>query len=290
MRKLIYFLQFVPLWLFLTVARVLPIRLRSAIAGSITKALLAVSPRLRKPADQNLSLIMKDALADERREISAGMARNIGRTLAEILFNKDYAKAARQFEVTGPGLQVLEAQRDKGEGAVIVSGHYGQWEAIRHTLYARGMETGAIYRPTTNPFYEPYFLNAIKLGGEPIVPRGASGVRDMVKALRQGRFMAILIDQRQNDGVWMDFMGEPALVAQAAAELALRRGIPLVPVFGTRLPDGFDVLVEVEEPIEATDAEQMMDQVNKRLEDRIRAKPDQWFWLHDRWRGRSPGE
>lgn len=277
------FVQFLPIWIILKFFKVFPIEKRSYIVGTITAKLVGILPNIAKRVDDNLCLIFPDMPRVERNRIRENMGRHIGRTLSEILFNKDYAKQLHRFHATGPGLEVLQNCKDAGIGAIIVSGHFGQWEAIRHYLKAHNMETGAVYRPTGNQFYEPYFLQGIKEAGEPIVPRGFSGVRTMIKTLRSGSFMAILIDQRQNDAEEFNFMGHRAKTSLAAAELALKLDIPLVPVFAKRSNNGVDIEIDFEAPIPKSNAVEMTQIANVRLELRIRQTPEQWFWVHKRW-------
>jgi KDO2-lipid IV(A) lauroyltransferase len=169
---------------------------------------------------------------------------------------------------------------------VIVSGHFGEWEAIRHVLRAEGMETGALYRPNNNPHYEPIFRAGIELGGLPIIPKGPSGMRAMLKHLRGGGFMAILADQHIRDGAVLDFLGHPATTTLSPAELALRYDVPLVPAFAPWEDGRRRILIEA--PIPPSDPETMMAEFNERLGAQVRRHPDQWHWLHDRWKRYAP--
>ncbi|PIB23941.1 hypothetical protein BFP76_01410 [Amylibacter kogurei] len=283
MKTLLSFVQFAPIWVILKLFKIIPIEPRSRILGRLTGGVIKILPSIRKRADDNLALIFPDMAIGERLNIRNNMASHVGQTLGEILFNEDYAAQTKRFHASGPGIDVLKQCKAEGQGAIIVSGHFGQWEAIRHYLMAHGMETGALYRPTNNPFYEKYFLRGIKRAGEPIVPRGTGGVRTMIKTLRSGGFMAILIDQRQNDGQDLPFLGYNAKTGVAAAEMALKLKVPLVPVFATRAPNGLDINIDFQNPIEPTDAVTMTIDANQRLESKIREYPAQWFWVHKRW-------
>lgn len=276
-------IEFLPVWLLLKSKLFLPLNARAAIAGRAVGGLISTVPGLRRSSEENLTHIFPDMSETERRRICKQMGRNIGRTLTEILCNDEFAKQKHRFIASGPGLATLRQVRESGQGAIIVSGHYGQWEAIRHFLKEEGMETGAVYRPTRNRYYEPLFLSSIRKGGEPIVPRGYSGMRDLVKHLRNGGFISIMIDQRQNDGVLLPFMGEPALTSTAAAEMALKYNIPLVPAFGKRADSGNDIEISFEAAVPPSDPESMTLHVNSHLEDRVREAPEQWFWMHRRW-------
>ena len=267
---------------FLSAAKVLPLRLRTALAGHATNAAVHLVPSLRRRAEDNLLRIFPEMGPAERRQILGQVARNTGRTLTEILFNQEFATHAERTPISGPGMDALRAARASGKGAIIVSGHFGQWEAIRHALKAQGLETGALYRPNNNPHYEPLFRRGIKAGGAPIIARGSVGNRNMIKHIRSGGFIALLMDQYIQDGETLTFLGHPAVTSLSAAQMALRYDLPLVPIFSKRTRDGFEIVAE--EPIAHTHAREMMQTFNDRLAAQIRAAPGQWHWLHNRWK------
>ena len=267
---------------FLGAAKVLPLPLRAALAGHLTNAAIHLVPSLRRRAADNLHRVFPDMDPIQRHQILGQVARNTGRTLTEILFNQEFAAQAEATPINGPGLEALRKARAKGKGAIIVSGHFGQWEAIRHALKAQGLETGALYRPNNNPHYEPLFRRGLKAGGAPIIARGSVGNRNMIKHIRSGGFIALLMDQYIQDGTTLTFMGHPAVTSLSAAQMALRYDLPLVPIFSKRTRDGFEIIAE--EPIPHTHAREMMQTFNDRLGEQVRAAPGQWHWLHNRWK------
>lgn len=213
------------------------------------------------------------------------MGRNMGRTLFEIYHCAEFQAQQDKFEVSGPGLAALQAAQTAGKGAIIVSGHFGQWEAVRAALKARGMETGAVYRPQANRHYQRRLLAGIEAGGKPILETGALGTKALVRHVRSGGFIAILLDEKYPRGARLPFLGRPALTSLAAAELALKYGLPMVPAYGTRTGDGSTFRVEFEAPIEHSDSLAMTQAFNDSLSARVLANPDQWYWLLRRWQG-----
>lgn len=207
----------------------------------------------------------------------------MGRTLFEIYHAPEFQERPARFSVSGPGLVALEEARAKGQGAIIVSGHFGQWDAVRAVLKARGMETGAVYRPQKNRHYERRLLAGIKAGGEPILPTGKRGTGQLVRHVQAGGFIAILLDEKYEDGERLPFLGLPALTSLAAARLALRYNLLLVPAYGTRTGDGSTFDVAFEAPIPHTDPVTMTQAANDSLSARVRAHPEQWYWMLRRW-------
>lgn len=276
-------LGYAPIGAVLFIGGLMPYKMRAKVFGGLGSFALRHVAGLRRRVTGGLARVYPDMSAASQRELAAKVGRNAAQSLGEILFNDRYQKQSHLFHASGPGLDVLRTAKAEGRGAIVVSAHYGQWEAIRHVLKRDGLETGAVYRENGNAFYEQRFLTQIEHGGLPIVARGPSGNRAMIKHLRSGGFFAILVDQKYQSGEVIPFLGHDALTATAAADLAIRYDLPLVPAFGTRRDNGFDIDVEFEAPIERGDAVTMMAAINERIGARINAKPEQWYWLHKRW-------
>ncbi len=263
--------------------RMMSFKMRGAFFAWLGGVLIPLVPGSRKRILNGLKRVYPDMAERDALILCKKIGQNGGRTISEILFNASYKKQLNLFDAKGPGIEVLRKAKAEGTGAIIVSAHFGQWEAIRHYLKSQGMETGAVYRENSNPWYEEHFLEGIQQGGAPIVAKSSSGSLRMVKHLRKGGFFALLVDQKFQSGHVIPFLGIDALTPTAAAELALRYKLPLVPAFGTRDDNGLNIHVAFEEPIEHTDALTMTREVNDRISARIMDKPEQWYWLHKRW-------
>jgi KDO2-lipid IV(A) lauroyltransferase len=235
--------------------------------------------------DRELLRVFPDMPRKERMELCRMTGRNMGQTLFEIYHCAEFQGRTEKFHVSGPGLTALEEAHANGKGAIIVSGHFGQWEAVRAVLKSRGMETGAVYRPQTNRHYQRRLLAGIEAGGQPILATGRIGTKALVRHLRSGGFIAILLDEKHADGERLRFLGHQALTSLAAAQLALKYDLPMVPAYGTRIGDGSEFEVTFEDPIPHTDATTMTQAFNDSLSARIMAHPDQWYWMLRRWIG-----
>lgn len=278
-----YFLQTLVIRAGLTLIKPLPIAQRARLAGKALGLTARFAADLKRRAESNYARAFPDMPASEQQDLTRQVANNIGQTLTEILFNKDYAPRAATFTINGPGFEVLQHAKTHNTGAIIVSGHFGQWEAVRHALKAQGMEVGALYRKNNNPYYEPLFRRGIEQGGTPIIARGQAGNRAMIRHLRDGGLMAILADQHVQDGIPLTFLGHPAATTLSPATLALRYEVPLVPCFGLRTEDG-QVAITCEAPIPPSTPEVMMQDFNDRLELWVLKYPEQWHWFHQRWK------
>lgn len=282
-KNLASLLEYIPIRAALALGGLLPFGLRGRFFAWLGGVVVARLPPVRRRAEAGLRRVFPDMDAATLRKTCRAVGRNSARTLSEILFNADYKTRLELFHASGPGLDALRTAHAAGKGAIVVSGHFGQWEAIRHYLKSQGMETGAVYRKNSNPWYEVRFLDNIRHGGQPIVARGPGGNRTMIRHLRSGGFFALLVDQKYQSGELIPFLGHPALTPTAAAELALRYDLPLVPAYGIRGADGQSIDIEFEAPIPHSDPLTMTRSINDSLSARILERPEQWYWLHQRW-------
>ena len=183
-------------------------------------------------------------------------------------------------EVTGEGHL---RDRPKGKGAILVTAHFGNWEAVRFAAKAMGHESGIIYRAFNNRYLDRFTLDLIPAVGEPVLQKG-SGMRQLYAHVKRGGVVMILVDQRNTGAPFLDFLGRPAETVLAAAELAERTGASLIPAVAYRDLDAKRFRVTFEEPVTGPDPKTMMQKVNNRISAWIEEAPDQWFWLHRRWR------
>lgn len=281
-----YFLTFAPLYLFLKLSRVLPFRWRVTLGSLLIGLAIGALPVVRNRILDNLKLVRPEMPPADARGFCFSVGRQLGRTMTEILFGAEHQTKHLPFVVTGSGLEDFRHAKEQGRPVLLVSAHFGQWDAAR--IYLRdneGVEVGALYRPSNNPFYEPFFVAGVEASGRPLIPKGREGLRDLLAQLRAGKTMAILADQYQMNGVKLPFLGQEAMTALTAAELALKFDALLLPVFGTRHHARKEIEVHFEAPLAHSTPEQMMRQFNDLASRHIEANPDQWLWPHRRWKG-----
>ncbi|MBA3324242.1 MAG: lauroyl acyltransferase [Rhodobacteraceae bacterium] len=280
-------LGFAPSALALGAARLLPYPARIAFGGRLGRRLMAL-PRFRCRAEANLAYVMPELDAEARAAIVREVGDTFGRTFFETFSLAEFQTRGMWTGPTGPGAAPLEAAAREGHGAVLVSGHFGQWEAGRAWLKSIGSEAGAVYRPLNNRPLEQIYRRQLEIGGRPMFPKGGRGLRGLVAHLAQGRIAAILTDQYDRRAAIFDFLGRPAPTLTLAADLALKFGVPLIPGYGLRAADGLHVSLDLEAPVPHTTAAEMTQALNDSLAARVRAHPGQYLWLHRRWRKDLP--
>lgn len=277
-----YFLAYLPQAALLGIFRALPPGPRGWLAARVGRVLVNRLPRFRNRVEGNLRLIFPEKDAAWRREIRRSVGDSFGRTIIEAMTVRDFQRRAPWTGPEGPGWQALLDALAAGKGAFLVTGHFGQWEAARGLLRSHGIETGAMFRPLKNPFLNADYTACAESGGKPMVGRDMAGMREMIRHVRAGGVMSILMDQYTKRGTPIDFLGHPAPSGTTIAELAIKYDLPMIPVYATRQPDGL-TRVEFEAPIARGTAVEMTQAYADSLGARVRATPGQYFWLHRRW-------
>ena len=269
-------------------ARLLPYQRRIPLVGWFFSRILGPVAGWARRARENLALAMPELPAPARRRIAREVLDNAGRSMAEIYSGEEFTARIRDAApLTGPGLAALEDAAGAERPVILACAHFGNYDAMRAALAARGWPVGALYRPMNNPAFNAHYIPAMRAIAEPIFPRGRSGFAAMLKFLRGGGMLALGFDQFVHDGTKLRFFGLPSRTVLTPAELALRYDALLLPIAGIRQPDGLDFSVEIGAPVAHSTPEEMMQALNDDLEARIRARPGQWFWVHRRWKKRG---
>ncbi len=265
-------------------ALLLPYALRVRFFGALMRRVIAPVIGYRARALDNLALIWPKMASEERHAIAAQVADNVGRTLIENYSNKDFMARMAKIDPVGSGMAALIAARDKGQPAILVTGHFGNYEAARASLVAQGFAVGGLYRAARNSYFNAHYVRTMEAFGGPVFAQGRRGTAGFVRHLRGGGQLVLLFDQDVRGAPQIDFLGQPARTATSAADLALRYDALLIPFYATRLPDGLSFAIDLEAPIAHSDAATMTAALSASLETRVRANPEQWFWIHRRWK------
>lgn len=261
----------------------LPFDMRRAVAAGLMTHVVAPVAGFRRRIRANLDLVRPDLSAAERRRLERDVPRSMGRTLAELYSGPEFVARVAQEPLQGAGVAALEAARRDGRPVLLVTGHIGNYDAIRGGLIARGYRVGGLYRPMDNSFFNAHYVAAISRIGTPLFPRGRKGLADMVRFLKGGGMVGVVLDQAMRDGVPLPFFGRDAYTSLSPAEMALRYDALVIPTYGIRRADGgFDMIIEA--PVPHDSPERMTQALNDSLEAQVRRNMDQWLWTHRRWK------
>jgi KDO2-lipid IV(A) lauroyltransferase len=266
------------------IALALPNAARVRGMGALTQWVIGPLAGYRRRALENLAIIWPDMPQSERSLIASGCLNNVGRTLIENYSAADFPAHMANNKLTGEGATALEEAIASGQPVILVTGHYGNYEATRAALAARGLRVGGLYRQMKNPYFNAHYVKTMEAFGGPVFPQGRSGTAGFVRHLKDGGQLVLLFDQHVQGAPEFDFLGKPAKTATSAADLALRYGALLIPFYGIRRADGLTFDTELEAPIPPSDGHTMTRAITESLAARIKADPSQWFWIHRRWK------
>jgi KDO2-lipid IV(A) lauroyltransferase len=262
-----------------------PVR-ASNLAGAITRAIGMQLPVCRV-ADANLQAAFPAMTAAERRGVIAQVWENIGRNVGEL----PHVAAMRETS-GGPGWELVGRDNIPPGQAIFFSAHFGNWEMVLPIASQLGMPVSGFYRRASSPVIDKVISLQRSAGlgpGVEMFPKGAQGARQALAHVMGGGSLGLLVDQKMNDGIAVPFMGRLAMTAPAAAQFALRFGLPLVPIRVQRLGPA-RVRMIVEPPLDVTqtggrqaDVMALTTAMNAAVERWVRGEPGAWLWLHKRW-------
>ena len=267
--------------------RALPPATASAFGGWLGRI---IGPRLPRTevARRNLRRAFPDAPPTRIEAIVRGMWDNLGRTFLEFPHLDRFTFFEDRSPIEVIGAEHIDTLRDDGRPGIFFSAHLGDWELMGKCAAARGVPLGLVFRAPNNPDLDWLYDGRRSEGGH-LLPKGAEGARRALSLLSEGAHLGILIDQKMNDGIAVPFFGRDAMTAPALAQFALRFDCPVVPAHVERL-EGMRFRIIVEPPLafapsgdRGADVHALTAAVTAVVEGWVRARPEQWLWLHRRW-------
>jgi KDO2-lipid IV(A) lauroyltransferase len=269
----------------------IPTFLRKRFFAALALLFYYISPRQRFITLSNLSNAFPDKDMREIIRIAKNTYRHLGVVAAEFfdiprLKREDIEKT---FEIEG--FEQCRAALERNKGLLIFSAHFGNWELMAVLLSMIIKPMLIIYRPLDNPLLEDLIKHVRGTGGSRTLPKERA-MRNMLRALQKNEVVALLIDQNMawQEGVFVDFFGRPACTTDGLAALALHTKAPVIPAFLARQPSGkYRLILGQEVELNDTgdhdqDVSTNTQKFTRIIEDMVRRYPDQWLWLHHRWK------
>jgi len=285
--KFSYAVEAILIYFVLNILKIFPYRVRINTGRLIFRYFISPLTDNKKRIENNLNLVMPNLLENTKKEIVNKCLDNIGMTMFELLSPKEFKIVGQKAEVLGPGAALLEKSKDASKPVILISGHYGNYDVVRANLIPKGYQIGALYRPMNNPYFNATYLKNISLIGMPLFARGKHGMSEMMKFLKGGKLIALLIDQHMQNGEPLKFFGKTAFTATSAAKMALKYNAILMPFFVVRKGRTSKFELHFETPIQHSDPIKMTQEFNDRLESRVKENLDQWLWTHKRWKSKA---
>lgn len=261
----------------------LPYRLRVPFAGWVISTLVAPLVGWRRRIADNLRRTCPDLSPAEIKRLQREVPNNAGRTLIEIYSGQDFIDRVKDTAFEGPGVAAFEEARAAGRPVILVTAHFGNYDAPRAALFAQGYPLGALYRRMRNARFNDHYVRAISQIGEPVFPVDKRGILGLIRHLGGGGIIGILVDVYAIGGADLTFFGQPAPTAVSAGEWALKYDALIVPIYGVRQPDGLSFRIVLDAPVPHGTPEEIGQALNDSLEAQVRKNMAQWFWIHRRW-------
>jgi KDO2-lipid IV(A) lauroyltransferase len=291
-------LEYALVWPWIKLLGLLPRPISRAIGIGIGLLIHHVHRRLRAVGMRNLTLAFPEMPEDERRRILRGEFVSLGRQLAEVCLFPTYTRENVSQIVVYDGLENYEHAAARGKGVLFLTGHLGAWElsAFAHSL--QGHPLCVVMRPLDNPYVNNLVERYRTMHGNRTVSKD-DFVRGLLAAMRAGESVGILMDTNMTppQGVFVSFFGIPACTASGLARIALRTDAAVVPGFTTwdektskytlRFDPALKLIRTGDDQADIVANTALFTSV---IEDYVRRYPDQWLWLHRRWKTRPEGE
>jgi KDO2-lipid IV(A) lauroyltransferase len=279
----------------LLAARVLPCRLLLGLGDWLGRLGSRFEGRRRGVTIENLRAAFGDELSDaEIRALARECWRHFGRVSMEtVALRVTHENLERLVEIEG--LEHVRAAYARGRGVLLFTGHLGNWELLSQVHGLLGMKMTAVARPIDNPWVDR-MLNRLRSRTGIRVVHKRNAMRDMVRTLRAGEGVGLLIDQdARHQGIFVPFFGRPASTTPALALLALRTGAPVIPFSCLARGDGrYRIVYEPEVEVRASDDRdadvvRLTARCTAILEAWVRNDPARWLWMHRRWKTTPEG-
>jgi len=293
-----YRLEYMPVALLVRLIGALPRPLARGIGILIGGVVYHLHPRLRRVGTRNLQLAFPDKTTTERRKILRGVYVSLGRLLGEACLFPSYTVANASQVAVYQGFENFEAAEKRGKGVLFLTGHFGGWEigSFFHSLMGHPMQI--VVRPLDNPYVDALVARYRGLHGNTMIGK-QEFARGLIAAMRANATVGILMDTNMTppQGVFVNFFGIPACTASGLARVALRTGAAVVPAFTIWDPVLRKYRVEFDPALDLVrtgndeaDAVANTALFTRVIEQYVRRYPDQWLWVHRRWKTRPPGE
>ncbi len=272
------------------IGRRIPLPLGQFFGRALGRLAWHVARRERRKALTHIGIAFPSWTEAQRRDAIRGMFRHLGMSVFELAWlpnlTRDNYTRTSHFEGHERLLEII----DSGRGVVIFTAHCGNWDWLSFATGLLGRPVSVLQRERDSPEMNRYITELRARAGVHTIDRGSgSSARDMIQAIRRGGILAFVIDQNiRTESVRVPFFGKEALTPIGPAKLAVRTEAMVVPAIAERLADGTHRLVFLE-PIECKrdhDPAALTAHATKLIEEHIRRVPEQWVWMHDRWRER----
>ena len=287
MTKIKYFIQFLVIIFLFFIYKIIGLRFSSILSGYI---MLLLGPLFRSKnlSNNNLKKALPNSTDIQRKKILDQMWFNYGQILSEYMFIKNFRKSEKfSKKVSVVNQKVLEVIKSETNPVIFVSGHFNNFELMAMHIEKSGIDLAAIYRPLNNTFLNPIMEQIRKRYiCKKQIKKGISGTKQLLKHFKKKTSVALMIDQRVSEGIRSNFFDKEASTTTIPAQFIKKYNVKVVPIYIERFKDN-NFKIEIYDPITFKKDETINSitlHLNKILEKMIMRNPEQWIWMHNRWK------
>ncbi|MFZ5438461.1 MAG: lysophospholipid acyltransferase family protein [Myxococcota bacterium] len=296
-KRLKRFVRYLLIRALLVPVQLLPLRFASWLGEQLGALGFVLARGERKKALASLAVAWPEKTDAERLALARACFRHLGRQVLEMVCIEQFDARRHEYVEWEPASRAaMDAARARGKGVVFVTGHFGNWELLARYVALEDYPAAVIGKEASDPRTTKLIEGFRTSGKLRVIWRGSSGAaKEMLRALKSNAILGLLIDQDTKvQSVWVPFFGRLAKTPRAAADLALRTGAAPMLGFCTRLgPLRYRITMR-ELPLPALEGEAAVTALTadftRGIEEQIRQHPEQWVWMHQRWKSPPPAE
>ena len=291
MKIIKYFFEFIIIISLFCIFKIIGLRNASNLGGILGR-IIGPLFRSKNIIKKNIKTSFGEINEQKESEIINDMWSNIGRTFAEYVFLKDFKFNKTDFNhIKIIGGEYLNEIKKSNKPVIFYSAHLANFELMAMELEKSGIKTAAIYRPLNNIFLNPLMeYLRMKYICPNQIPKGRAGMREIINKINNNYSIALMVDQRVGEGPRISFFNQPAQTTTIPAQLSLKYGCKLVPIYLKRM-NGASFEMTVHQPYEISktgdddqDTKNITLKINQIIEKMIVENPEQWLWSHNRWK------
>ena len=299
--KALAYSEYVLVYSFYAFLNILPQDLSLKIGRFLGLLFYKIDKKHRKHTLNNLKIAFPTKTENELNDIAIKFYKNLGMVFVEIFRLNKYKESNIDDFVEYDFDQIKNIYGK--QGILLLTAHFGNWELLAKTFGLKGYKGNVLARPLDNPYIEKILYDLRTASGNKVIYNRENAVKNIIKALNEKEIVGFLPDENASKriGVFVDFFGVKACTMPGMANIAAKTKLPVVPAFIVRIKgkDGnySKHRLIIEPPLDIkytsdrkTDTMNILKLFNEKIEDIIKQYPEQWFWIHNRWKTRPDGE
>ncbi len=302
--KALAYSEYVLVYSFYTFLNILPQGLSLKIGRFLGLLFYKIDKKHRKHTLNNLKIAFPAKTENELNDIAIKFYKNLGMTFVEIFRLNKYNESNIDDFVESDFENIKNIYG--GQGVLLLTAHFGNWELLAKTFGLKGYKGNVLARPLDNPYIEKILYDLRTASGNKVIYNRENAVKNIISALNKKEIVGFLPDENASKriGVFVDFFGVKACTMPGMANIAAKTKLPVVPAFIVRINENDENKKNyskhrliIEPPLDIkytgdrkTDTMNILKMFNEKIEDIIRQYPEQWFWIHNRWKTRPDNE